>query len=266
MDPQEIKDIIIRELPSILKNDLQMREFVLSLTEGRFADKEQTESRFDRMLDELRRDREKETERWNQAAQERAEERRQDAEKWAENRKQWAENREQWAEQTRQWAENQKRWEANQGVINENLNSIKALERKHDSTIGALGARWGLHSEQSFRNALKGILEDFFGVEVVNVLDFDSEGEVFGRPDQVELDIIIRNGLLIICEIKSSMSKSDMHIFERKARFYEARHNRKATRLMVISPMVDAKAKVLAEQLGIMVYSYPEDIDPATFS
>lgn len=32
--------------------------------------------------------------------------------------------------------------------------------------IGALGARWGLASEASFRDALKGILEKSLGVQV----------------------------------------------------------------------------------------------------
>ncbi len=74
--------------------------------------------------------------------------------------------------------------------------------------IGALGSRWGLHSEASFRNALKGILQDSFGVEVLNINDFDAfgtlrarTGEVFGRPDQVEIDVIIKNGMVIVREL-----------------------------------------------------------------
>ena len=53
------------------------------------------------------------------------------------------------------------------------------------------------------------------GVEVINVNEFDDEGTVFGTPDQVEIDIIIKNGELILCELKSSMSKSDVYTFER---------------------------------------------------
>ncbi|MDY7038259.1 MAG: DUF3782 domain-containing protein [Thermodesulfobacteriota bacterium] len=84
----------------------------------------------------------------------------------------------------------------------------------------------GLHTEQSFRNALKGILEDHFNIELINITEFDDAGEVFGRPDQVEMGIIIKNGLLIICEIKSSMSKADMYAFYRKVNFYEKRHKK----------------------------------------
>ena len=194
----------------------------------------ETGSRFEQILEELRRERE------------------------TQNRK--------WDDQNRKWEENQeaqdRKWEANQAIINQMLQSIRDLARKHDSTIGALGARWGLYSEQSFRNALKGILERSFGVEVINVNEYDDAGEVFGRPDQVELDLIIKNGELIICEIKSSMSKLDMYAFYRKINFYEKRHGRQATRKIVISPMIDPRAQKVAQELGIEIFSAAEDVTP----
>jgi hypothetical protein len=140
------------------------------------------------------------------------------------------------------------------------LADIQMLSKKHDSTIGALGSRWGLHTEQAFRNALKGILEKFTGVEVLNITEYDNTGVVFGHPDQIELDIIIKNGLLIIVEIKSSMSKPDMCIFERKVRFYEELRNRKASEMIVISPMVALNAIPVAETLGIRIYSYADEV------
>ena len=227
METQQLTQIIKQELPEILRQDREMRQWVIELTQERYADKKETESRFDRILDELRRDRE---------------------------------------EQSRKWDKQNRKWEENQAVIKTMLQDIQALSRKHDSAIGALGARWGLYTEQSFRNALKGILTGSFDVEVLNVTEFDDEGEVFGRPDQIELDIIILNGTLILAEIKSSMSKSDMYAFERKARFYEKRHKRKADRLLVISPMVDDKAREVAQKLGIEVYSYVEDVPPELFA
>jgi len=118
-----------------------------------------------------------------------------------------------------------------------------------------------MQSEMAFRNALAGILEENFGVKVLNIREYDDTGEVFGRPDQVELDIIIKNGMLIICELKSSMSKGDMYAFERKVRFYEKRHQRKADSLIVISPMVDDKAMSVARELGIRVYSDSTEVD-----
>ncbi len=235
---QEIKQIVMRELPGIMQQDPEVRQFILHLSRQHFADKEETESRFDRILEELRRDREENTRRWEETQQE-----------------------------IRAMREEQNRkWEENQATIRAMLEDIQDPSRKHDSTIGALGARWGLHTEQSFRNALKGILEDSFDVEVINVTEFDDAGEVFGHPDQVELDVIIKNGMLILCEIKSSMSKADMYTFERKVRFYEKLHERKADRALAISPMVEQQAQEIARELGVEVYSYAKDVDPSLFS
>ncbi len=251
IENHQIRQLIRQELPAILQRDPEMRAWVLSLTQEQYADKQETESRFDRLLDELRRDREAQTRKWEENQQELR------AMREAQEQK--------WEAQEQKWEAQEQKWAENQATINAMLKEIRDLSRKHDSTIGALGARWGLYTEQSFRNALKGILEESFGVKVLNVTEFDDEGEVFGRPDQVELDVIIQDGTLILCEIKSSMSKSDMYIFERKVRFYEKHHDRKADRALVISPMVDWRAQEVAQKLGIEVYSYARDIDPALF-
>lgn len=241
MKGKEIREIILKELPIIIEQDREVRQLILRLSKNHFADKKKTEDRFDKLITELAADRE---------AQIR---------KWDEQSKLWDDNAKRWDEQEQKWQENQK-------IIHEILESVRALSRKHDNTIGALGARWGLRSEQSFRNALKGILGEVTELEVINVVEYDEEGEVFGRPDQIELDLIIQNGLFMICEIKSSMSKADMHMFHKKAEFYQKKHNRKAQRLMVISPMIDKKASELARDLGIQTYSYVEDIEPNAFS
>lgn len=123
-----------------------------------------------------------------------------------------------------------------------------------------IGARWGFSSEQTFHDVSRSIFEELSGLEMVSVIEFDAKGEVFGRPDQIELDVIIQNGMLILCEIKSSISRSDMYTFDRKVTFYEKRHGRKATRKLVISPMVDARTLALADELGIEVYNYVEDV------
>jgi hypothetical protein len=229
MTETELKNIIKQQLPELISQDPQIRDFILRTVSEYYAPKHETESRFDQILDELRKDRETQSLKWE--------------------------------EQNRKWEENTQRLDKMQQQIDETLGEIKKLHKKYDSTIGALGSRWGLYSEASFRNALKGILEVSFGVEVLNINEYDDTGEVFGRPDQVELDIIIKNGLLILCEIKSSISKSDMYSFDRKVAFYEKRHQRKANRKLVISPMVDDRAKPVAQNLGIEVYSYADSIE-----
>ena len=250
---EQIKEIIVKELPVMVENDPEIHRFFLKLSRRHFADKTQTEDRFDRVLEELQRERERQDRKWEEQNR-----------KWHEmhlklKQDQQEQNRK-WEEQNQKLEAQNQKWEANQQVINEILTEIKLLARKQVTTVGSLGARWGLHTEQAFRNALKGILEEFTGVEVLNVTEYDNAGVVFGKPDQIELDVIIKNGMLIIAEIKSSMSRSDMYIFERKVRFYEEHHQRKASELIVISPMVEPKAIPVAEKLGIKIYSSAEDV------
>ena len=223
MATEDLNETIKRELPALLRSDPALRRFILDLTQERYAERDRTDDRFDKVLDELRRDREEQ------------------------NRK--------WDEQNRKWDEQNRKWDESSRRFDHMHQEIMAQAKKFDRSIGALGARWGLQSEAAFRGALAGILEQSFGVEVINVNEYDDEGEVFGRPDQVELDVIIKNGLLLICELKSSMTKADMYIFERKARFYERRHHSKADRLIAVSPMIDPKALKVAEKLGIETYS-----------
>ena len=288
-----LKREILEQLPQWIEEDREFRLTLTRMLRGEFADKQQTESRIEQLLEELRRDREANERKWDEAQAEsklkweeqnrkwdeaQAESRlkweeqnhkwEEQNRKWEEQNRKWdeaqAESRLKWEEQNRKWdeaqAESKLKWEANRQEFDRVHQEIMAMSRRIDRTIGALGARWGVSSERSFRNALAGILTESFGVEVINVSDFDTTGSVFGRPEQIELDIIIRNGTLIILELKSSVSKPEIYTFERKARWYEERHQRKADRLVVISPMVDSRAMDAARKLGVTVYSDPEDM------
>ena len=293
MDTAVLKAAMRRELPQLLQEE-PVKDSVIKATRGLYADQQKTEDRFLVMMEELRRDREENARKWEEWnrkwEEEKAEDRRkwenwrkeweewkaEDRRKWEEQNKKWeewnrkweeekAEDRRKWEEQDKKWeewkAEDRRKWEENNKRFYEVHEEIMKMADKLDRKLSAIGARWGMQSEMAFRNALAGILEENFGVKVLNIREYDDTGEVFGRPDQVELDIIIKNGMLIICELKSSMSKGDMYVFERKVRFYEKRHQRKADSLIVISPMVDEKAMAVARELGIRVYSDSTEVD-----
>ena len=84
---------------------------------------------------------------------------------------------------------------------------------------------------------------------------------MFGRPDQIELDIIVRNGTLIIFELKSSTDRSQLYIFSRKIAFYEKRHQRTADRKILVSPFIHPHAQELAQELGIETYGDSTDVE-----
>lgn len=228
MDTPDVCELIREEIPKVLQEDATTQALIVRLARPAFADKAETNSRFDRPLEELQRDREEQSRKWD--------------------------------EQNHRWEEQNRKWDESQRLLNEMLQEIRRVDRRIDTTIGALGARWGRESERAFRDAQRAILEESFGAPVINVTEFDDAGEVDGRPDQVGLDLIIKSGMLIICEIKSSMSKADMYTFARAVTFYEKRHQRQAQRRIVISPMIDQRAARVASALGIEIYSFPKNV------
>lgn len=251
MNAELLKETIKQELPGLLRDDPGLRVYLAELMRNEYAGRAETQDRFYDLLAELRRDREERTREW-------AEYKDDQNRKWDDQNRKWDVIQ---AELSHDREEQNRKWEANQVELRRLHEEIMAMARKHERGIGALGSRWGLQSEKAFRDALAGILEQSFGVQVVNVNDYDDEGTVFGRPDQVELDVIIKNGLLLICELKSSIDKAGMYIFERKARFYEKRHGRQANRLLVISPMIDARARQVAERLGVETYGDSTEVE-----
>jgi hypothetical protein len=305
---QEIREIIRRELPRLLTEDPELYNWVWTIVHEHSFSRAETESRFDKVLDEMRQSREEWMRRWEENERRWQENERRWKQQWEEDRRRWEENarlwreneerwKQQWEEDRRRWEENarlwrenearwkqqweedRRRWEENQQQIRALLEEVQRqgeelqrmgkeiqrqgeevqrVDRRIDQTIGALGARWGMMSEETFRNALRGILEENFGVKVERVQYKDESGEVFGRPDQVELDVVIYDGQMLVCEIKSSASRADVYAFERKVRSYEKRVGRKADRAILISPMIENTE--LARTLGIEVYTRAEDV------
>ncbi len=256
---QEIREIIRRELPRLLAEDPELHNWVWTIVHEHSFSRAETESRFDKVLAEIRQSREEfmrlweeNNERWKQQWEE-------DRRRWEENQRLWRENEARWKQQ---WEEDRRRWEENQQQIRALFEGLQRLDRRVDHTISALGARWGMMSEEAFRNALRGILEENFGVKVERVQYKDESGEVFGWPDQVELDVVIYDGQMLVCEIKSSASRGDVYIFKRKVQSYEKRVGRKADRAILISPMIYEKDAELARTLGIEVYTSAEDVRP----
>jgi len=152
-----------------------------------------------------------------------------------------------------------KRQEEHSERINELMKRQDQGTKRLESAIGGLGARWGIMSEDSFREGLKGILKEL-GLKVERYIDYDTEGTVFGRPEQIELDIVIKDSITLLAEIKSSISREEIYAFQRKVEFYERKKGIKVTRKAIISPFVDPRARPIAERLNIEVYTSGYDV------
>jgi hypothetical protein len=230
--------------------------------ENNFLTRKEFHAGIERVLHEIATDRETQTCRWAQQKQLWDNQ----AVRWNEEAVRWNEQAERWSKQDLRWAQEDQRWEelaadrkAQDERTNQRFERLEGDLQQIKLSIGALGARWGLSAEESFRSALAGILTESYGVTVQNVSFQDSDGKVFGRPDQVEMDIVVTNGICMAIEIKSSVDKQSIYLFDRKVQAYSEREGRTVNRKIVISPMVDSRAFRVAKELGIEVFTRSDD-------
>lgn len=88
--------------------------------------------------------------------------------------------------------------------------------------VDTVGARWGVFAESTIRNTLKELLLKNLNVtEVKEWKAPDKDGFVFGYPQEIQGDLLIKNGENYLVEIKSSASSGDVTILHRKGKLYE---------------------------------------------
>ena len=129
---------------------------------------------------------------------------------------------------------------------------LTLFRRTFQSQLGGLGARWGLQTEEAFRHGIRTILQDV-GFTTERFLTWDKAGEVFGHPEQVELDVVVQNGKVIVVEIKSALDRANTYLFNRKVEFYTRQTGHQVDRKVVVAPYADERAKEVAMRLGIEV-------------
>ena len=126
------------------------------------------------------------------------------------------------------------------------------LLRRH---IDALGARWGIVSEEAFREGLRGLLKRDFGFRVEKWIKRDEQGFVYGYPSDVDIDVAVHDGKIILIEVKSHIDNEDVYNFRRKCEFYRIMEGREPERRIIVTPYADEEALKTAEKLGIEVYT-----------
>ncbi|MCZ2202456.1 MAG: DUF3782 domain-containing protein, partial [Cylindrospermopsis raciborskii PAMP2012] len=137
----EIKALIQKELPRAIAEEPGVRDFVLRTVSEYYTPRTEFDEKFDRVLNELQRDREEQARKWDE-----------------QNRKFdafQAEQAHKWDEQNRKWEENNQRLDRIEAQNSATLEEIQKANRRYESAIGAIGSRWGLYSEASFRNGLQ---------------------------------------------------------------------------------------------------------------
>ncbi|BES82415.1 PD-(D/E)XK nuclease family protein [Pyrodictium abyssi] len=146
--------------------------------------------------------------------------------------------------------ESQQRLEERQQRVEERLERL-------DRTLATVAHRFGVLSEHAFREAMRGILEEYFGATAHRWSVYDAEGLVYGYPSEVEVDVVVRDGVHILVEVKSRVDTSDVLELSRIARLYEKQEGVRPE-LAILGGFVDRRAERLAQRLGIKLYTYLE--------
>lgn len=138
------------------------------------------------------------------------------------------------------------------GAVQQLAEQHRLFRYSFDSQLGGLGARWGLQTEEAFRQGMREIIREV-GFTAERFLDYDAAGEVFGHPDQVELDVIIQNGKVMVVEIKPSLDGGNTYLFDRKVAFYTRKVGRPVDRKLIVTPYADNRAKEVGLRLGVEI-------------
>jgi hypothetical protein len=139
-------------------------------------------------------------------------------------------------------------------VLLEHTHAIERQGERFDEFrrfLGGLGARWGVMTEEAFRRSVRVLLEAQPEIHVERWKHRDQAGRVFGYPADVDMDVVIRDGTVTLIEIKSSVSGGDVLAFRRRVELYREVTGRQPTRVMMISPYIDDRAREVAGALHI---------------
>jgi len=129
------KQMIIKELPSLIQKDEEIRIYIYDLVKKNFPTRKEVDDRFDRFLKELKDQREENNKLWennNKRWEENNKRWEENNKRWKENEKRWDKNEKRWEENEKRWEENEKRWDKNEKRWEENEKRWDENEKRWD--------------------------------------------------------------------------------------------------------------------------------------
>lgn len=159
----------------------------------------------------------------------------------------------------KKWEENQKKWEENERKWQENQKVIRDLINKFDKRFSRLGSRFGVRLESFSRELIRIFLEEN-GINKNNIKRLvvrDDKGKVFGFPEEIEIDIFMKEPM-VVGEITGFLDEKDkLYNFNRKVELIEELYNNKAKLKFIgcldIEPRIKNDINKIANKLGIKI-------------
>ena len=132
-------------------------------------------------------------------------------------------------------------------ILEKHTHAIEKLT----ATVNAIGTKYGVLTEEAFRESIKYLVQDLLKeYNVIKWTYYDEEGLVYAHPAVIDVDVLIRDKEHVIVEYKASVDKSDIAELYRIGKLYE-KITKVKPRLLIVSPAIRKRAKELADKLKI---------------
>jgi len=151
--------------------------------------------------------------------------------------------------------ERQQKLEERMLRVEEELKNLREEMNELRLAVITIGNRFGVMAEDAFRSALSGILRKYFGVEAKRWTYFDRDGVAYGYSSVVEVDVVVKDSVHILIEVKSRVDRGDVFELVNKAKLYERVEGVKP-KLVIVAGYVDKGAYEAARMLGVEIYTY----------
>ncbi len=137
--------------------------------------------------------------------------------------------------------------------LEERVARVEEELRESRRLLTVIAHRFGIISEEAFRQAMRYVVQDVLKVAKVERWVYrDTEGLVYGYPSIVDVDVAVRDKEHVLIEVKSRASKSDVAELYRIGQLYE-RVEKVKPKLVIVAGFVDPDAIELARSLGIEI-------------
>ncbi len=124
---------------------------------------------------------------------------------------------------------------------------------KLTSSVTALGYRYGLFTEEAFRESIKYLVSDLLKVyQVRRWTYYNGDDFVFSYPSVIDVDVLVRDNEHVFVEYRASVDRGDVAELYREGLLYE-RVNKVKPRLLIVGPAIRRRALELARELGVEV-------------
>ncbi|MDM7274603.1 MAG: DUF3782 domain-containing protein [Thermoprotei archaeon] len=138
-------------------------------------------------------------------------------------------------------------------ALQEQVAGLQQQMVKLSGTIAALGMRYGVLTEEVFREAVRYLVEDLLkAYRVESWTYYDKDGRVFNAPSIVDVDVLVRDEEHVLVEYKAHIDRGDVaELFKIGELYAEVRKVK--PKLLIVGPTATSRALKLAEELKVDV-------------